>query len=249
MTISSVGPGVKAQFAEQGYLHVPSLGVPAAELEQARTLLDGLFDDFAALPQQFAHDLGGNPDRTQPILPEINAVSTLVPALRRTALFRAAQDLARTILGPNAYLLYDHAIYKSPGKQGTTSWHQDSGYDTEHETRLAIWIPFQDTASIDGAMRYVPGSHLGGRREHLSRVASDGKSVEYLEVADGEWVDVPCVFGGATLHDFHTVHGSGPNLGNQVRKAWILDFGVGSLVERSVWAAKEKVRARRYAVR
>lgn len=250
MTIGSVPQTVlKKRFAEQGYLQVPSLGVTSTDMEEARRLLDGLFERFETVPAQFAHDLGGGADRSRPVLPEINAVSTLVPVLRRTRLFAAARDLARQLLGPGAYLLYDHAIYKPPGLQGTTSWHQDSGYDTEHDTRLAIWIPFQDTEVVDGAMRYVPGSHCGGRREHLTRVTSDGTTVQYLDVGEHQAVDVPCPRGGATLHDIHTIHGAGPNLGSQVRKAWILDFTAGPAKERLLWAAKEKVKARRYALR
>jgi len=239
---------IKDQFVERGYVHVPSLGVTPADLAEARGYLDQLFDRFAELPPQFAHDLGRGEDRAHPVLPEIVAVSTLAPALRRTKVFEAALEVARELLGPTAYVLYDHAIYKPPGQAGATSWHQDSGYDTEHTERLAVWIPFQDTGVVDGAMRYVPRSHLGGRQQHLTRTTPDGKTVSYLDVDESAAVDQPCDLGGATAHDFHTVHGAGANLGNDVRRAWILDFGVGSRVDRAIEAAKEKVRIRRFRV-
>jgi ectoine hydroxylase-related dioxygenase (phytanoyl-CoA dioxygenase family) len=229
-------------------VHVPSLGVDTAELTRARVILDQLFDRFVEVPRQFAHDLAGGADPAKPILPEINAVSTLAPELRKTALFQAAEKLAKQLLGPNAYVIYDHAIYKPPGLAGTTSWHQDSGYDAERTNRLAIWIPFQDTSVEDGAMRYVGGSHLGGRQRHLERTTADGKQVKYLEVDEATVSEAPCLLGGATAHDFHTVHGAGPNLGVNTRKAWILDFTTGSVLERAKEAAKEKVRIRRYRV-
>jgi ectoine hydroxylase-related dioxygenase (phytanoyl-CoA dioxygenase family) len=241
-------PSLNERFSEQGFVHVPSLGVDTAELTRARVVLDQLFDRFVDVPKQFAHDLAGGADPAKPILPEINAVSTLAPELRRTGLFRAAQTLARQLLGPDAYVIYDHAIYKPPGLAGTTSWHQDSGYDAERTNRLAIWIPFQDTSVEDGAMRYVPRSHLGGRQQHLERTTADGKTVQYLQVDEATVVEAPCLLGGATAHDFHMVHGAGPNLGVNTRKAWILDFTTGSRAERAIEAAKEKVRVRRYRV-
>jgi ectoine hydroxylase-related dioxygenase (phytanoyl-CoA dioxygenase family) len=239
---------LRERFAEQGFVHVPSLGVDPAELTRARAVLDQLFDRFVDVPRQFAHDLAGGADPANPILPEINAVSTLAPELRRTGLFRAAQQLARQLLGPSAYVIYDHAIYKPPGLAGTTSWHQDSGYDTERTNRLAIWIPFQDTSVEDGAMRYVAGSHLGGRQTHLERTTADGKTVQHLLVDESTVTEAPCLLGGATAHDFHMVHGAGPNLGTNTRRAWILDFTTGSVAERAIEAAKEKVRVRRYRI-
>lgn len=246
---SSTDLDLRGTFSEQGFVHVPSLGVAPGDLDVARTALDHLFESFAQVPRQFAHDLGGGTDPENPILPEINAVSTLAPVLRRTAVFRAALRVATDLLGPGTHLVYDHAIYKPPGLAGTTSWHQDSGYDDELETRLAIWVPFQDTDVADGCMRYVPQSHLGGRRVHSLKTTADGKTVKYLDVADGDAVDVPCRAGGATVHDFHTVHGAGPNLGSNVRKAWIMDFTTSTPGAYATWWLKDKLRARRYALR
>jgi hypothetical protein len=235
------------RFAAQGYLHVPTLGVSDADVTKAGALLDGLFDRFSSLPRRYAHDLGGGQDPENPVLPEILDVSTLEPRLRRSPVFKAARTLARELLGPDAYLVYDHAIYKPPGKAGTTSWHQDSGFDDALTESLAIWIPFQDTAPIDGAMRYVPHSHLGGPLPHLSRTGTDGKTVKYLEIDETTAVDVPCALGGATLHDLHMVHGAGPNLGSQVRRAWVLDFVKASRLRRAVSSVRHVVLARRLA--
>lgn len=246
---SSTQQDFRARFADQGYVHVPALGVTTDDLDRTREVLDRMFDRFATIPRQFAHDLGGGVDPESPVLPEINAVSTLAPELRRTPVFRAALRLATSLLGPGTHLVYDHAIYKPPGLAGTTSWHQDSGYDDELETRLAIWIPFQDTAVADGCMRYVPRSHAGGRRKHSLRTTADGKTVKYLDVANGEAVDVPCDAGGATVHDFHTIHGAGPNVGSNTRKAWIMDFTTSKPVGHALWWLKDKAVARKYSLR
>jgi hypothetical protein len=237
---------IEHRFADQGYVHVPSLGLSAADLTSTRAILDGLFGRFSTLPRRFAHDLGAVRGATgEPVLPEILDVSTLAPALRQTPVYRAAFGLARRLLGRGTFLIYDHAIYKPPGQSGTTSWHQDSAYDPELTHALAIWIPFQDTGVVDGAMRYVPGSHLGGPRPFLTRTNHDGKTVKYLEVADADAVDAPCALGGATVHDQHTIHGAGPNLGADVRRALVLDFSTTSPPRRAVSAVKHLVRSRR----
>ncbi len=201
---------LQEQYLAQGYVHVPELGPSAADFAATRRILDPLFDRFAELPRRWAHDLGAaRAPGGRPVLPEILNVSTLAPALRRTAVYRAAYRLARNLLGPDAFLIYDHAIYKPPGASGTTSWHKDSGYDTVSTCGLAIWIPLQDTDVVNGTMRYVPGSHLDGPTPHLSRTNGDGKTVLYLEVPDSEAVDQPCRLGGVIVHDLHTATAPG----------------------------------------
>lgn len=236
-------------FVEQGFVHVPSLGPSQSDFAEVGALLDRLFDGFDELPRRWAHDLGAARDRNgQAVLPEILEVSILAPALRRTAVYRAAHRLARSLLGPGAFLKYDHAIYKPPGGSGTTSWHQDSGFDIWSTCGVAIWIPLQDTETADGAMRYVPRSHLAGRLPHLSRVNGDGKDVRHLEVDDDAAVNQPCLLGGVIAHDLHTIHGAGPNLGSRTRRALILDYTVASWPRRSIAAGEHMLRSRRHSV-
>ena len=238
-----------AQFAEQGYAHMPDLGASPAEFAEVGAILDQLFDRYDELPRRFASDLGlaANEDG-RAALPEIIEVSTLAPELRRTAVYRAAHRMARRLLGPGTYLKFDHAIYKPPGAAGTTSWHQYSGYDTTSTTGLAVWIPLQDTHATDGAMRYVPGSHLGGPLPHLSRVNDEGKPLYYLDVDEADAAHQPCALGGAIAHHLHTIHGAGPNLGPRVRRALILDFSTAPLPQRSVAALVHRLRSGRHAV-
>lgn len=249
MTVVQPASGPVVGFADhlraEGYAHVPSLGVTNAELNEARDLLDGLFARFDQLPADKAHDLGvgGTPGR--PAVPEVLDCSTLEPRLRRSAVFRAAQRVAEEVLGAGVYPTYDHAIYKPSGPAGVTSWHQDAGFDQELDHGLAIWVPFQDTDVEDGCMRYVPRSHEAGRMTHLKRIGPGGKEVFHLEVEDAAAVHVPCLAGGATMHDFYTVHGAGSNQGSQVRRAWVLDFSTAPLHRRAARRVRELTRRQR----
>lgn len=227
-----------AQVRAEGYAHLPDLGVSPAELAEARTLLDGLFDRFDELPGDKAHDLGTAGDRRRATVPEVLDCSLLEPALRRTAVWAAAHRVARAVLGPGTYSTYDHAIYKPPGIGGSTSWHQDAGFDQVLDHGLAIWVPFQDTGVVDGCMRYVPRSHLAGRLDHLVRTGSSGKEVHHLDVDEQTAVDVPCRAGGVTMHDFYTVHGAGSNAGTGTRRAWVIDFSTAPLHRRALRSVK-----------
>lgn len=230
---------------EHGWASVPDLGVSPADLAEVRALLDGLMDRFDELPVDKAVDLGVGGAPGRPVVPEVLDCAELEPRLRGTAVWRAAHRVARDVLGPGTFAIYDHAIYKPPAPTGATSWHQDAGFDHGRETGLAVWIPFQDTDVVDGCMRYVSGSHRLGRQEHLVRIGPNGKEVHHLEVDGSTATDVPCRVGGATMHDFYTVHGAGANVGEQVRRAWVIDFHTGSPARRAVRRAKRLVRSLR----
>lgn len=230
---------------EHGWARVPDLGVTPAELAEVRGLLDGLMDRFDELPVEKTVDLGAGGQPGRPVVPEVLDCADLQPALRKTAVWRAAHRVAKEVLGPGTFALYDHAIYKPPAATGVTSWHQDAGFDHGRESGLAVWIPFQDTEIVDGCMRYVSGSHLLGRSEHRVRVGPGGKEVHHLEVDDATAVDVPCPVGGATMHDFFTVHGAGANVGEQVRRAWVIDFHTGSPARLAARRVKRVVRTLR----
>ena len=246
VTTSATAPATYVtHLREHGWARVPDLGVTPAELAEVRGLLDGLMARFDDLPHEKVVDLGVGGQPGRPMVPEVLDCAELEPALRKTAVWRAAHRVAREVLGSGTFAIYDHAIYKPPAPAGVTSWHQDSGFDHGRESGLAVWIPFQDTDVVDGCMRYVTGSHRQGRTEHGVRIGPNGKEVHHVEIDETTAVDVPCKVGGATMHDFFTVHGAGANVGEQVRRAWVIDFHTGSPARLAVRRAKRAARALR----
>ena len=238
----------RQRFLEEGFVHVDRLGPTDADFDAVRARLDNLFDRFAEIPNGWAKDLGTTPSSDgKPVLPEVNEVSRLDPALRRTPVYRAAGRLARALLGPAASLVYDHAIYKPPGATGVTSWHQDSGYDQTSTCGVAIWIPLQDADVANGTMRYVPRSHLAGRLPHRVHTNVNGDRVLSVEVDEASIIDQPCRFGGAIAHDLHMIHGAGPNRGSEIRRALILDYSTVRVRRRVRTAIEGAVRSRRPA--
>src|SRR5690349_7793650 len=92
------------------------------ELDEAKSLLDGLFAQFGMLSdgdgrggRTFAWDMAatsaGSAQRQRADQPEILYPSALAPGLRESGMFRKARELAQHMLGSSTYA-FDHAIYK-----------------------------------------------------------------------------------------------------------------------------------------
>lgn len=213
------------RLAEDGFLALDSL-FTAEDVREARELLDPLFDRFPALPSSVAQDLGATDGSTAVSRsPEINRPTLLQPLLRESSIFRKCRSVARRLGGRTARYTFDHAIYKAPQNETPTPWHQDQAYNGHRKVlkTLHFWIPLQDASVDNGCMHFVPGSHRAGVLDHSRR---DGKAV--LEVEEATWPqDIACPIpaGGATIHTPLTLHYTGPNRSDDVRRAWIIHFG------------------------
>lgn len=215
----------RSQFADEGFLSLPTLLSPAA-IEEVRDLLDPVFARFAHLPSHVARDLadvGAVASRARSA--EIERPSRIERRLRRTEVFATCRSLARSIAGPATRYAFDHAIYKGPFNDNATPWHQDHAY-TGHQRLLRtvhFWIPLQPATIENGCMQFIPRSHVGGLVRH--RLAGNGHVRTAAVDADVQSVACPLPVGGVTIHSPLTLHYTGPNMTDVVRRAWILHFG------------------------
>jgi hypothetical protein len=218
-----VGAAERATLASDGFVIIKGPVVTSSQLSEVRALLDPLFDRFSDFPDNFAHDLGAKRAVQTASIPELEYVTSLVPALKRTKVFAAFRDVARDLMNNRVQLTFDHAIYKPAGSTAITPWHQDSGYDRSGRKLLTVWIPMQDTDESNGCMRYIPGSHLGGPLQHQDLEGRHGRS-PVVEVDEHQirLAEVPA--GGAVIHQEHTLHSAGPNPASDVRRSLILQF-------------------------
>jgi hypothetical protein len=141
-------------------------------------------------------------------------------------------SIARDLLGRNDIrILYDQTFTKPPIQEGSreTPWHQDLPYlPLDRRGFMTFWIPIADVPEELGALRFVPGSkHLGplGRND---LVGNPRTLDQMLTLEDRTFVDEPvCVplrQGEFTVHDGLTLHGAGPNLGHEPRRAWTVQM-------------------------
>src|ERR1017187_10904936 len=76
-------------------------------------------------------------------------------------------DLVEGILGPDFYVWASNFFVKEPDTHDLVGWHQDAYYwpMSPHHS-VTVWLAFTDVDEENGAMKIVPGSHLGGVIEH-----------------------------------------------------------------------------------
>jgi hypothetical protein len=222
---------LRSFFDREGYLSIPAITVPA-EIAWIRIRLERLFAERAGWTDGDLFDFAGTdePDLAER-QPQLLSPSKYDPALADT-LFRAnALALARHLLGPEAELVFEHAMLKPVGVATPTPWHQDQAFYramTRYRS-LTIWMPLQDTPDEAGCLRFIPGSHRDRLLRHRS-IGDDPRKhgLEAIDVDETGIVSCPLAAGGATVHHYLTLHSAGPNLAETPRLAYALAFGVRS---------------------
>src|SRR5205085_11750035 len=104
---------------------------------------------------------------------DADAITFTVHLVAKSALLR---DFASTpvfvglnadLVGPNARLYWDQAVYKKPETPKEFPWHQDNGYTfVEPQQYLTCWLPLVDATGDNGCPWVVPGLHRLGTLEH-----------------------------------------------------------------------------------
>jgi ectoine hydroxylase-related dioxygenase (phytanoyl-CoA dioxygenase family) len=213
------------RYRAEGFLLLDRPLVPLSALNDIKVLLDRLFERFDRLPTEFAKDLAEDARTSdKPRVPEITMTTRLSPQLLRTPAAAICTSIARQLHGPNAHLVFDHAIYKPVGHSAATPWHQDAAYAKPGELSVGIWLPLQDVAADEGCMRFVPGSHIAGLLEHRHLASESNPGLLGANVEEDKVVSCPVRAGGLVVHNVMTAHSTGPNGGSTTRRVWIMNF-------------------------
>src|SRR5580704_4185055 len=119
---------------------------------------------------------------------------------------------AAALIGADAMRVWhDQALYKEAGGRETDA-HQDHPYWPIAETdTITAWIPFDGSTLDNGAMGYVPGSHLLGWRKFVNIFTGEPEDI----LASDKLCDRPPVFvevpaGSVALHHGMTFHVATP---------------------------------------
>lgn len=220
------------------------------ELAEVEMLLDELFLGYEQIStadqdgkRLFARDMAlkSTPQEQAEALradqPEILYAASFDPRLRKTAVFRKAQALARAMSRSSAYS-FDHAIFKAPHNQSETDWHQDVALTRLSSLprwlmprRFHFWIPLQSVSQENGCMEFIAGSHKGPLLDHQPVERRAGEMGWMATPIDGEQIACPLEAGGLTIHDPRTLHYTGRNKADAFRKAWIVHFSQFGAIE------------------
>jgi ectoine hydroxylase-related dioxygenase (phytanoyl-CoA dioxygenase family) len=142
-------------------------------------------------------------------------------ALARFCAHAVFADLCHDLIGPDARLYWEQAVYKKPEKPGTFPWHQDNGYRyVEPQQYLTCWVPLTDATRENGCPWIAPGLHRRGTLEHWMTPA--GWQCLREDPADARALEAPA--GSIVVFSSLTPHRTGPNLSSAVRKSYIVQF-------------------------
>jgi ectoine hydroxylase-related dioxygenase (phytanoyl-CoA dioxygenase family) len=203
------------EFRERGLLITDVLFTPE-ELEPVRLECRRLYGESVGAQEVDAHK------RLRPFLPGVHARSEIIAAFTRHAVF---QELARTIVGPDADQAWNQACLKLPDSGETTTFpfHQDGKFAlVDYRTGgFGCFLALAPLTLENGTLRFAVGAH-GHMLSHQWNERDNWWecSVEGLEVVPG--VLQP---GQAVIYHPMTPHGSAPNRSPSPREAFLVAFG------------------------
>jgi Phytanoyl-CoA dioxygenase (PhyH) len=216
------------EFFRQGFLVIETPQIPASELEWCREILMRMILGGERRTEGRNIDLTATDGAGDKTSPSVLQPSMYARELRKLSYRKAALETAKQLLGPNAEFAGDHAIFKPSHRGHPTPWHQDEafrepGFDYNE---LSIWIAITESTLDNGAMAYIPGSHLLGVLPH--RLHGGGKQANTIECYEGfdpQTAAVrPIPAGAMIIHHGRTVHGAFGNKTAGSRLAYILQY-------------------------
>src|SRR3984893_10490375 len=201
-----------AKFFRQGFLVIEAPQIVGQELERCHKILMRLIERGVGRKEGRNFDLaarsgGDGLPSPQMVRPSLYAAELTGLSCRSTALC-----LAQQLLGPDASFALDNSILKPCRSGGPTPWHQDEAYNDprNYQEQVSFWIAVTDSTVENGAMAYIPGSHLLGILPHrLHGDSEEANSVECYEGFDPSTAEVcPIPAGAMILHHGRTLHGA-----------------------------------------
>ncbi|NQV57827.1 MAG: phytanoyl-CoA dioxygenase family protein [Rhodospirillales bacterium] len=152
-------------------------------------------------------------------------------AIRNFIFSSPAAEIAARLMGSRRInLIDDHLLFKEPGTDNPTYWHQDQPYFQFGGWQFcSLWVPLDPVAEDNGGMRFVKGSHAWGKEFQPVRIGL-GDTPDDAEILDGP---VPDIDGAPDKYEilswdlapgdclaFHgrMVHGARPNTSADKRR-------------------------------
>lgn len=143
-------------------------------------------------------------------------------------------ELARGLVGPEAYLFIELFVLKMPRNRVPFGWHQDHGYVDaygfgHYAPNLSLWTALDDVTAENGALEVLSLAEWrsGGVPPH--RQDEHGNFVADFGVSSGTMLPVPA--GSVVVMSGLLPHRSGLNGGDVVRRAYLCQFSPRPVVD------------------
>jgi len=152
------------------------------------------------------------------------------PVAAQFATHPVFEALCGDLIGPSARLYWDQLVYKRPGTAEEFPWHQDNGYTyVTPQQYLTCWVALTDATPENGCPWIAPGLHTQGTLAHQWT----DLGFECLETAPPNAQPMPLAAGSIAVFSSLTPHRTGPNVTDQIRKAYILQYAPDGAVVHS----------------
>jgi hypothetical protein len=217
-----------AEFSREGFLALDSPQISQAEIHWCRDILMSLIARNIGREEGRLIDISAREDGNEGITPQLCRPSLYATELSKWSYRNMGLAIAKQLLGPQATLSADNAVFKPSRIGGVTPWHQDEAYNNPqfYQEQITIWIALFDTTPTNGAMAFIPRSHkLGILRHRLNGGARDANSIECCGEFDRTAAKVcPIRAGGITIHHGRTIHGASRNLSDGPRLGYVFNY-------------------------
>lgn len=203
------------EFDQNGVVFLPGV-LSMKEVDRYRNVID------TVVHERTKHDTRALSEKSpyEQALTQCGHLWGEYPAVEKLTRSPRLGGIARVLLqAEKIRLWHDQALYKEPGGRGTDP-HIDMAYwPMLDQVAGTIWIALETVTLTMGAMQFIPGSH---------RIAWDIDDFTIRE--DTNLMDaIPAAFrrepvgfdlnpGDATFHHGMTVHYTGPNRSDRIRK-------------------------------
>lgn len=188
-------------------------------------------EKFAGLSAHFDQLLAELPDGKRPEHMDVPHFVDL--ELFRWLLDDELLDLVEPLIGPDIALFSSHFICKPPGDGKRVPWHEDSAYwrgQFDPMEVVTVWLAIDPSDAGNGAMKVIPGSHLGkGGYSEYDPVSDLERSVFSTEIRSTQFDAKKAVIcelerGQASIHHAKTMHGSDANRSDRRRCGYTMRF-------------------------
>lgn len=158
--------------------------------------------------------------------------------IRALALDPVIGEIAAALTGNDTIRFWADQLLLKPeqsGGQGSNvGWHQDYTYwQCFHnpETLLTAWVAYDDVDEENGCMQMVPGSNhwglLNGSDFHEQNLEKIKQGINVPEGQNFRTAPIVMKAGQISFHHSLTIHGSGPNKSDRVRRSSAIHLMTG----------------------
>lgn len=217
-------------FWELGFTKIDRITTDE-EVEWLREVYDLIFSgNMKLLPGALVTDVMTRMDKQRgDRIGQVLRPEWFIPELKETQFFKNTSALARQIHGKDGQLtVWGHMVRKAPKNPDIVPWHQDEGYwDPSFDYQSsAFWMPLDPATEESGCMSFIPGSHKRGIVRHGFMDGDPAVTTLILDekIDTSKAVLQPVPIGGASIHHQRTLHFSGPNTTDRVRRAYVNEW-------------------------